>query len=289
MEDIVSRPKYSRHNVSRRKRRNNIQGDSRIADKLLGQIIVCVALLIAVGAFKSIDTPATNFLTDKIKNEISRDIEPKAIYNKAEQLLSYALEKVWGTQLQPEKNSTDDEPGEEIDNASLPYEGDKGAYAEGELKGASGEATGEEYMSDGELVSFIKSRHQFVVPVAGALTSGFGDRVHPVTGENEFHTGIDIEAEIGEPIKAALDGKVIEAESSDTYGNYIKIQHEDDITTMYGHCSKLMAEEGQDVKKGNVIASAGDTGISAGAHLHFEVWKGGKALNPEEFVKVPSE
>lgn len=285
----MSRPKYSRHNVSRKKRKKNIREDSRIADKLLGQIIVCVALLIAVGAFKSIDTPTTNFLTDKIRNEVSRDIEPGVIYSKAEELLSYALEKVWGAQSRPEKNSTDDDAGEENAGDLFSHGEDKDAGAEGELKEASGEVAEEEYMSDDELVSVIKSAHQFIVPVDGALTSGFGERVHPVTKENEFHTGIDIAAEIGEPIKAALDGTVIEAASSDTYGNYIKIQHEDDIVTMYGHCSKLLAEKGQDVKKGNVIASAGDTGISAGAHLHFEVWKGGKALNPEEFVKVTSE
>jgi len=119
------------------------------------------------------------------------------------------------------------------------------------------------------------------------LGSAFGNRVDPIQKIVKFHYGIDIEAEKGTQIKAALAGEVLVSDTDPTYGKYIKIKHNDGITTVYAHCSSLLVKKGQKVKQGSVIAKVGDTGAAVGPHLHFEVWKDGKPLNPLNFIKVP--
>lgn len=119
-----------------------------------------------------------------------------------------------------------------------------------------------------------------VVPAYGNITSTYGYRVHPITGKDDFHTGVDIAAPLGDNIYAAYDGTVIESGSSDTFGNYIKIQSGTDIVCMYAHCSSIVAEVGQNIRAGEVIAKIGSTGVSTGPHLHFEISKDGVRIDP---------
>ena len=113
------------------------------------------------------------------------------------------------------------------------------------------------------------------------LTSGFGYRVSPITGETGIHTGLDMAADYGEPIYAAADGTVVDAAYDASYGNYVKIQHEDNVVTIYAHCSRLCVEEGDEVEQGDKIAGVGSTGSSTGNHLHFEMRKGNIRIDPQ--------
>jgi murein DD-endopeptidase MepM/ murein hydrolase activator NlpD len=112
------------------------------------------------------------------------------------------------------------------------------------------------------------------------LTSGFGWRVHPITGNRSFHTGIDIGAAYGTPIHAAADGVVIFSGNGGSYGNMIILRHKNGLFTVYGHASKLIAKKGQFVRRGQKIALVGSTGASTGPHLHFEVKGTEKHVNP---------
>ena len=127
----------------------------------------------------------------------------------------------------------------------------------------------------------------FDVPVSGTRTSSFGTRVDPVTHkQNAFHSGIDIAAPKGTPVAAAQAGTVRRAEfNKNGYGNLIVIEHQKDFTTYYGHLSVIKVAEGQSVKKGDNIGAVGSTGKSTGPHLHFEVRRGDKALDPDSFLK----
>jgi murein DD-endopeptidase MepM/ murein hydrolase activator NlpD len=122
-----------------------------------------------------------------------------------------------------------------------------------------------------------------------SITSNFGYRKDPFTGETKYHGGVDIGAPGGTPILAAADGTVIVANSSDSwgggYGYYVKIQHNDTYSTTYAHCSRIAVTNGQQVKKGEVIAYVGTTGNSTGNHLHFEVWKNGARANPLDYFE----
>lgn len=122
------------------------------------------------------------------------------------------------------------------------------------------------------------------VPVAGYNSSGFGYRLHPIKGEVRFHYGTDFAAWSGEDIVSFAAGTVIFAGQSDSYGNYIKIDHGDGWESLYAHCSKLLVDSGDEVEAGQKIALVGETGLATGPHLHFELTKDGVYMNPEYYV-----
>lgn len=117
-----------------------------------------------------------------------------------------------------------------------------------------------------------------MVPSRGRISSLYGERW------GRMHEGIDIAAETGSPIYAAMDGKVIYAGWINGYGKVVKIQHKRNLQTVYGHCSVLRVTEGKFVKKGEQIADVGSTGNSTGPHVHFEVLVNGKPVNPYPYI-----
>jgi len=125
---------------------------------------------------------------------------------------------------------------------------------------------------------------RFGWPVHGRISSRYGYRYHPVFHRRMMHTGLDIAASRGTPIRAALSGTVIFAGRKGGYGNAVIVEHPNGYETLYGHCSKILVKRGQTVKKGQTIARVGSTGISTGPHVHFEVRKSGKRMNPERVL-----
>jgi len=120
-------------------------------------------------------------------------------------------------------------------------------------------------------------------PISGAhITSGYGMRVSPVLGYSRFHPAIDFAAREGTPIYAAGDGTVTEAGYNDVYGNYIRLSHANGYGTLYGHLSGYASgvRRGAKVKQGSVIGYVGNTGMSTGPHLHYEVTYQGRQINP---------
>lgn len=113
------------------------------------------------------------------------------------------------------------------------------------------------------------------------ISSAFGERTDPFTGKSRFHHGLDIAAESGTPVYPASPGKVIFSGKKGGYGNMVEILHEDGLVTRYGHNSENIVKEGDIVSPSRAIAYVGSTGRSTGPHLHFEVLKEGKALDPE--------
>lgn len=119
---------------------------------------------------------------------------------------------------------------------------------------------------------------------AAHVTSGFGWRSDPFHGERKFHYGLDLGAPAGTPIAAVRPGKVIHAGPAGTYGNLVIVDHGDGLTSRYAHCSSLDVAVGDEVAAGQAIARVGSTGRSTGPHLHFEVRKGGKAIDPTPWM-----
>lgn len=130
---------------------------------------------------------------------------------------------------------------------------------------------------------------QWPLPQSYTITSLFGYREDPFTGEVAYHGGTDIAAPGGTPILAAADGTVSVANGTDSwggsYGYHVKIGHADSFETLYAHCSSICVTEGQQVKQGEVIAYVGTTGSSTGNHLHFEVRQDGERVNALGFFK----
>jgi murein DD-endopeptidase MepM/ murein hydrolase activator NlpD len=117
-------------------------------------------------------------------------------------------------------------------------------------------------------------------PVNGPVTSGFGSRRHPVLGYVRMHSGMDFGAGYGAPIYAVSDGVVAYAGRKGGYGNFVQINHGGGLGTGYGHMSRIAARGGQAVRRGQIIGYVGSTGLSTGPHLHYELYRNGRAINP---------
>jgi murein DD-endopeptidase MepM/ murein hydrolase activator NlpD len=145
--------------------------------------------------------------------------------------------------------------------------------------------------SVGEIREYLKTERDIYVatpkgfPVGGDISSPFGHRQHPMTGKDDFHSGIDISTSPGNPVKATADGIVSFSGWSGGSGNLIVLEHGHGFSTFYAHNRKLNVRVGQKVKRGDVISYAGSTGDSTGPHVHYEIWKEGKPVNPKDYLK----
>ena len=125
----------------------------------------------------------------------------------------------------------------------------------------------------------------FDLPVAGRVTSRFGARRDPLTGATSTHPGLDVAAPAGTPILAPAGGVVVSAGPRGGYGNAVEIDHGGGLVTIYGHAADLLVSTGDFVEPGQAIATVGSTGRSTGPHLHFEVRRGGAAVDPNQVLK----
>lgn len=118
----------------------------------------------------------------------------------------------------------------------------------------------------------------------GWVSSNFGNRLHPMTGKKQFHRGVDIPGKAGAEVLAVADGVVTRSEQSNAYGWLVEIDHGDDYTTLYSHNRRNLVREGETVVKGQAIAEVGSTGRSTGPHVHFEVKKNNRHINPVKYL-----
>ena len=118
------------------------------------------------------------------------------------------------------------------------------------------------------------------LPLGGRISSHFGLRTHPIFGRTSFHRGVDIRAAWGTPVHASGDGQVTTSGWSGGYGLRIRVAHRDGVDTSYSHLSRIVVPIGTSVLQGDLIGFVGSTGFSTGSHLHFELFRGGEAINP---------
>lgn len=123
-----------------------------------------------------------------------------------------------------------------------------------------------------------------VTPVNGWITSGFGKRISPFTGEVTTHKGIDVAAPLGTPITSPADGVVVFSGAKEGFGNYIMIAHGYGVVSSYGHNAQNMVQPGQTVSRGEQIATVGMSGRTTGPHLHYEVTVNGRITDPKQFI-----
>ena len=121
-------------------------------------------------------------------------------------------------------------------------------------------------------------------PVRGSVNSEFGRRPSPWTQSVEFHSGIDIKAQMGTPVHAPAAGTVVVAGAAHEYGTAVMLDHGQDIKTLYGHLSKVSVRPGQKVERGTLLAYSGNTGRSSGPHLHYEIFVKGQSVNPRAYL-----
>lgn len=305
MDDIVIRPRYPRRSVTGKKRKKYSAEKSSINVLLARQIFVSLLILIIAFAAKHAGSPLAVTVQEKIKYALTANIDIGGVLSSIEKSFSdswnsksidgntsAATGQVTG---QTTVQTSDSVSGQVSDQSQVAGQNKSSSQsqASGQLPGSANtdsNSTGSSAaQADDASVAASGSSGSIVMvtaPLKGKLSSAFGERTDPVTGIAKMHEGIDIEADKGESIVAALGGTVVEAGVSKTYGNYIKIKHQGNLTTVYAHCSSIAVVEGQTVKQGQVIAEVGSTGASIGDHLHFEIWNNGKAVNPLDYVSI---
>ncbi len=142
-------------------------------------------------------------------------------------------------------------------------------------------------LEDAYTLAENREQQQWLLPMQYRMcTSPFGNREHPVEGEEKFHKGVDLAADEGTPIVASRSGTVLKATTEETAGEYVTIDHLDGYKSCYMHMSKFIVTEGQFVVAGQIIGYCGATGVSTGSHLHFGIYLNGEAVDPADYITM---
>lgn len=278
------REKYARNE----ERNENINIKGRMLRRLIIQILVCLIIYLGLSVINDSNAIFSEDVNKKIEEFLSYDISAGNVYNS---FMSYLndensfINKILNINDDNKTNETNEinETNEETVNETVDENADTNEIENQNIEEAIGGAEVEniaENKSQEELdIEYIKNNYNIDWPLRGTITSRFGTR-EPTEIVTANHYGLDIGGNIGDTIVAAMDGTVTLLSSEGDYGKHIRIEN-NDILTLYAHCSKLCVEEGATVKQGDKIAEVGQTGRATGPHLHFEIRVANRAIDPE--------
>jgi len=295
-EEIYNRRRENQLRATTAKVSINNKKDIKLLKKMIIQILIC---LIIYGIYYFIMNNNYIFsedLKNKTKEVLSYDVNLDEAY-------SNIVEKIKWTDINEDKliqesNSTENNNSENVTEQI--NDESKGVEEEQNVENINQENTQEqegveelinentskeEISQEEQDVVDIKNSIKFISPIEGTITSKFGWR-NPITASvPQYHTGIDIGAEKGTVIRSATDGEVILASSQGDYGNHLKIQI-NDVEIIYAHCNSLYVSDGDQINQGQEIAEVGSTGNSTGPHLHFEIRKENRLVDPELILEI---
>lgn len=288
--------RVSSNNVNRAEKRN-----ISLFKKMLMQLAICAVIYIIFYLIKNTNYIFSEDVINKTKEFLSYDInfgqiqaqitsfwndnknvfgigndEEQEIVNSDDNIneISNELTNVVANEV---VNETVNEIANELQNETTNVIGGIGGATTNEI--VEDDTKKSQYELD---VEYIKENYSFILPVTGTVTSRYGQREETeVISAN--HQGIDIGANEGTPIYASMEGTVTVSSEEGEYGKHIDITN-GDVLTRYAHCSKLLVKEGEEVKSGDKIAEVGSTGKSTGPHLHFEIRRDNRAINPEAIL-----
>ncbi len=253
MDEAVVKPKDDFEQTETVEKKKNSTNSVMIV-----QLVVCIFAVVSVFLIGRLSPQTFEFIRDEYNRIMSVDMDANEIASSAKKVIERAGATDEG---QTAEKSTERKNVNTVKSA-----------ADGEVMA---------------VMSLFKSDEEITVPVHGEITSEYGNRTNPVSGEYLMHSGVDIAASQGTEIRAAYSGIVSEVGSNSVGGNYISLVHKDGSETLYCHCSKIIAEKGDVIRAGETIALVGSTGRSTGPHLHFEITVDGKTENP--LLYLPNE
>ncbi len=254
---------YRNTHIYGRERKRN-----RPLRKLIMQITFCVIIYVSILVIKNSNYIFTQEFLNSVKSVLNYDVELEKYYNKARDFFNSQEEN---------KNI------EEESTPTTKEENQINTQETENIGGANEDKQAEEVQNLSQMeidANNIKGTYNLIKPLEGTITSRFGQRDPTTPTVPKNHTGIDIAANTGTDIIAALDGVVELASNEGDYGKHLKIK-KDDVTLVYAHCSELLKNQGDTVKQGEVIAKVGSTGNATGPHLHFEIRKEDRFVNPD--------
>ena len=247
------------------------------------QIFICLLIYCGFYYIKNMPEGKNNKWIEKTKAVLSYDVDFMGIYNNFFNK-NNTFNNTTNENMVIEEEKSENKIDDLNENTSENFEENLGIGGELIEENNEQETIIEEIKNfDDEDIKYIKENISLIKPVNGVITSRFGERESSeIVSAN--HKGLDIGAASGTEIKSACDGKVVQVSSSGDFGKHIMIQNHD-IIFIYAHCSKLIVNEGDEIKQGQKIAEVGSTGRATGPHLHFEIRRGERSIDPELIMK----
>ena len=213
---------------------------------------------------------------ENIKPILAQDINFEELYNRGNEFF---------TKLNEEENNNGEKSNSKENNVGENIVGEENQVTNDQVNETAGIGGSDEEVilsQDEQDVAYIKANVSLIVPTTGTVTSGYGKReATDIISAN--HAGIDIGATVGTEIIAAMEGTVEEVSSYGDYGNHLKITN-GEVSTLYAHCSKILVNKGDYITQGQKIAEVGNTGRTTGPHLHFEISRSGRTVDPAQIL-----
>lgn len=314
-EEIYSRRRYNNRNGESLYRsgetRNRYQPQEtrkikgKMINKMIIQMIVCVIIYTCIYMLQYSNYLFSKDMVDKTKEVLSYDISIENLYNKSNEFFLNLQKKFnWGVNNEQNDNVNEEAQDQNTEETNIENSNAESSEANNEnvdnsgisQNDASTEVTNndttqlavggadetqqeEEKSQEEQDIEYVKQNVSIIWPIKGVITSRFGNRT-PTEIVTANHKGLDIAGNMGDDIVSAMDGTVVQYSKEGDYGKHLRIQS-GEVLTLYAHCSELLVQEGSTVKQGDVIAKVGATGRATGPHLHFEIRRDDRFINPE--------
>ncbi|MFQ6943654.1 MAG: M23 family metallopeptidase [Clostridia bacterium] len=281
----------------------------KMINKMIIQMIVCVIIYTSIYMLQYSNYLFSKDMVDKTKEVLSYDISIENLYNKSNEFFLNLQKKFnWGVNNEQNDNvneeaqdqnteetniensnaesseNTSEANNENVDNSEISQNDASTEVTNNDTTqlavGGADETQQEEEKSQEEQdIEYVKQNVSIIWPIKGVITSRFGNRT-PTEIVTANHKGLDIAGNMGDNIVSAMEGTVVQYSEEGDYGKHLRIQS-GEVLTLYAHCSELLVQEGSTVKQGDVIAKVGATGRATGPHLHFEIRRDDRFINPE--------
>ena len=281
----------------------------KMINKMIIQMIVCVIIYTCIYMLQYSNYLFSKDMVDKTKEVLSYDISIENLYNKSNEFFLNLQKKFnWGVNNEQNDNvneeaqdqnteetniensnaesseNTSEANNENVDNSEISQNDASTEVTNNDTTqlavGGADETQQEEEKSQEEQdIEYVKQNVSIIWPIKGVITSRFGNRT-PTEIVTANHKGLDIAGNMGDNIVSAMEGTVVQYSEEGDYGKHLRIQN-GEVLTLYAHCSELLVQEGSTVKQGDVIAKVGATGRATGPHLHFEIRRDDRFINPE--------
>ena len=277
----------------------------KMINKMIIQMIVCVIIYTCIYMLQYSNYLFSKDMVNKTKEVLSYDISIENLYTKSNEFFSNLQKKFnWGvnneqndninaeaqdknteeTNIENSNAESSEANNENVDNSEISQNDASTEVTNNDTTqlavGGADETQQEEAKSQEEQdIEYVKQNVSIIWPIKGVITSRFGNRT-PTEIVTANHKGLDIAGNMGDNIVSAMDGTVVQYSEEGDYGKHLRIQS-GEVLTLYAHCSELLVQEGSTVKQGDVIAKVGATGRATGPHLHFEIRRDDRFINPE--------
>lgn len=277
----------------------------KMINKMIIQMIVCVIIYTCIYMLQYSNYLFSKDMVDKTKEVLSYDISIENLYNKSNEFFLNLQKKFnWGVNNEQNDNVNEEAQDQNTEETNIENSNAESSEANNEnvdnseisQNDASTEVTNndttqlavggadetqqeEEKSQEEQDIEYVKQNVSIIWPIKGVITSRFGNRT-PTKIVTANHKGLDIAGNMGDNIVSAMDGTVVQYSEEGDYGKHLRIQS-GEVLTLYAHCSELLVQEGSTVKQGDVIAKVGATGRATGPHLHFEIRRDDRFINPE--------